>query len=127
MRHLGSYQGKECYEVSRIVDIPNDEKNIYILGTNGNMYFGNTIVGKVNVSNYRVLDFDLERYHRKKEKEKEKVVAVPVSVGATTASNLAVGEEMNLSGTDEFFARIALEIEETLKSASKISGEMNFG
>ena len=116
MRHLGSYQGKECYEVSRVVDIPKDEENIYVLGTNGTMYFGNVIVGKLNVNNYRVLEFDLEPYYRKKQKEKEKVVAVPVSVATATASNLAIGEEMDLTGTDEFFARIALDIDEVLKS-----------
>ena len=129
MRHLGSYQGKECYEVSRVVDIPKDEENIYVLGTNGTMYFSNVIVGKLNVNSYRVLEFDLEPYYRKKqkEKEKEKTVAVPVSVAAATTSNLAIGEEMDLTGTDEFFARIALDIDEVLKSVNvKESETWNF-
>lgn len=123
MRHLGSYQGKECYEVSRVVEIPKDEENIYVLGTNGTMYFGNVIVGKLNVNNYRVMEFDLEPYYRKKEKEKERerVVTIPMSVAAATASDLAIGEEMDLTGTDEFFARIALDIDEVLKSVGKFN------
>ena len=127
MRHLGSYAGKECYEVSRLRDIPTDEECIYILGTNGAMYFGGTQVGKLNLNGYKVLEFDLEIHERKKRKAEEyrlrtAEVAVPASVADATA-NLAVGEEMDLNGTDEFFARVALAIDEMLKSAGKFGND----
>lgn len=127
MRHLGSYQGKECYEVSRLRDIPTDEECIYILGTNGAMYFGGTQVGKVNLNGYKVLEFDLEIYRRKKRKAEEMrkrteyQVEVPACVADCTSTTSAVGEEMDLCGTDEFFARVALDIDETLKSAGKFN------
>lgn len=125
MRHLGSYQGKECYEVSRLRDIPTDEEYIYILGTNGAMYFGGTQVGKLNLNGYKVLEFDLEIYKRKKRKAEEyrertaAEVAVPACVAESTAIGTEIAEDMNLCGTDEFFARVALAIDETLKSAGK--------
>lgn len=125
MRHLGSYQGKECYEVSRLRDIPTDEEYIYVLGTNGAMYFGGTQVGKLNLNGYKVLEFDLEIYKRKKRKAEEyrqrtaAEVAVPACVAESTAIGTEVAEGMDLCGTDEFFARVALEIDEMLKSAGK--------
>lgn len=125
MRHLGSYQGKECYEVSRLRDIPTDEEYIYVLGTNGAMYFGGTQVGKLNLNGYKVLEFDLDIYKRKKRKAEElrqrtaAEVAVPACVADCTSTTVAVGEEMDLCGTDEFFARVALEIDEMLKNAGK--------
>lgn len=126
MRHLGSYQGKECYEVSRLRDIPTDEEYIYVLGTNGAMYFGGTQVGKLNLNGYKVLEFDLDIYKRKAEELRRETsqrtaaeVAVPACVADCTSTTVAVGEEMDLCGTDEFFARVALEIDEMLKSAGK--------
>ena len=124
MRHLGSYQGKECYEVSRLRDIPTDEEYIYVLGTNGAMYFGGTQVGKLNLNGYKVLEFDLKIHERKKRKAEElrqrtAEVAVPACVADCTSTTVAVGEEMDLCGTDEFFARVALEIDEMLKNAGK--------
>ena len=125
MRHLGSYQGKECYEVSRLRDIPTDEEYIYVLGTNGAMYFGGTQVGKLNLNGYKVLEFDLEIYKRKKRKAEEyrqrtaAEVAVPACVAESTAIGTEVAEGMDLCGTDEFFARVALEIDEMLKNAGK--------
>lgn len=125
MRHLGSYNGFECYEVSRLRDIPTDEEYIYILGTNGAMYYGGTQVGRVNLNGYRVQEFDLERYREKKRKAEERKhtaeVAVPVCVAESTATGTEVAEGMNLCGTDEFFARVALDIDETLKSAGKFN------
>jgi hypothetical protein len=127
MRHLGSYQGKECYEVSRLRDIPTDEEYIYVLGTNGAMYFGGTQVGKLNLNGYKVLEFDLEIYKRKKRKAEEMrkrteyQVEVPACVADCTSTTVAVGEEMDLCGTDEFFARVALDIDETLKNAGKFN------
>lgn len=125
MRHLGSYQGKECYEVSRLRDIPTDEEYIYVLGTNGAMYFGGTQVGKLNLNGYKVLEFDLDIYKRKKRKAEEyrqrttAEVAVPACVAESTAIGTEVAEGMDLCGTDEFFARVALEIDEMLKNAGK--------
>lgn len=128
MRHLGSYAGKECYEVSRLRDIPTDEEYIYILGTNGAMYFGGTQVGKLNLNGYKVLEFDLEIHERKKRKAQEyreratAEVAIPACVAECTSTTVAVGETMDLCGTDEFFARVALEIDEVLKNAGKFDG-----
>ena len=126
MRHLGSYQGKECYEVSRLRDIPTDEEYIYVLGTNGAMYFGGTQVGQLNLNGYKVLEFDLEIYKRKKRKAEEMrrsyastQVAVPACVAESTAIGTEIAEGMDLCGTDEFFARVALEIDEMLKNAGK--------
>ena len=125
MRHLGSYQGKECYEVSRLRDIPTDEEYIYVLGTNGAMYFGGTQVGKLNLNGYKVLEFDLDIYKRKKRKAEElrqrtaTEVSVPACVAESTAIGTEIAEGMDLCGTDEFFARVALEIDEMLKNAGK--------
>ena len=124
MRHLGSYNGFECYEISRLRDIPTDEECIYILGTTGAMYFGGTQVGKVNLNGYRVLEFDLERHKRKKEEMRRKTsqsTAAAVAVPACVAESTAIAEGMDLCGTDEFFARVALAIDETLKSAGKFN------
>lgn len=49
---------------------------------------------------------------------RQKEVAIPASVAMSTA-DLAIGEEVDLLGSDEFFARIALEIDETLKGAKQ--------
>ena len=127
MRHLGSYNGFECYEVSRLRDIPTDEEYIYILGTNGAMYYGGTQVGKLRLSDYRVQEFDLERYREKKRKVEERrncasaQVTVPACVAESTTIGAEIAEGMNLYGTDEFFARVALDIDETLKSAGKFN------
>lgn len=128
MRHLGSYQGKECYEVSRLRDVPTDEKHIYVLGTNGAMYFGGMQVGKLNLNGYKVLEFDLQTYYEHKNRKAEELkrrtaaeVAVPACVADCTSTTVAVGEEMDLCGTDEFFARVALEIDEMLKNAGKFN------
>ena len=129
MRHLGSYQGKECYEVSRLRDVPTDEKHIYVLGTNGAMYFGGTQVGKLNLNGYKVLEFDLKIHERKKRKAEEyrqrtaAEVAVPACVAESTAIGTEVAEGMDLCGTDEFFARVALEIDEMLKNAGKFGND----
>ena len=126
MRHLGSYNGFECYEVSSVRELPVDEECIYILGTNGAMYFGGTQVGKVNLNGYKVLEFDLEIYKRKKKREEENrkrtEIPVPACVADCTSTTSAVGEELDLCGTDEFFARVALDIDQTLKSAGKFNG-----
>lgn len=132
MRHLGNYQGKECYEVSRLRDIPTDEEYIYVLGTNGAMYFGGTQVGKLNLNGYKVLEFDLKIHERKKRKAEElrretsqrtAEVAVPACVAESTTIGTEVAEGMDLCGTDEFFARVALEIDEMLKNAGKFSND----
>ena len=126
MRHIGSYNGFECYEVSRLRDILTDEECVYILGTNGAMYFGGTEVGKVRLSDYRVLEFDLERYREKKRKARERTeykVEVPACVAESTATGTEVAEGMDLCGTDEFFARVALDIDEMLKGVKEFSGE----
>lgn len=129
MRHLGSYQGKECYEVSRLRDIPTDEEYIYVLGTNGAMYFGGTQVGKLNLNGYKVLEFDLKIHERKKRKAEEyrqrtaAEVAVPACVAESTTIGAEVAEGMDLCGTDEFFARVALEIDEMLKNAGKFGND----
>lgn len=133
MRHIGSYAGKECYEVSRLRDIPTDEEYIYILGTNGAMYFGGTQVGKANLNDYRVLEFDLKIHERKKRKAEEMrretsqrtvaEVAVPACVAESTTIGTEVAEGMDLCGTDEFFARVALEIDEMLKGAGKFGND----
>jgi hypothetical protein len=106
-----------------------DEEYIYILGTNGAMYFGGTQVGKVNLNGYKVLEFDLKIHERKKRKAEERrnavsaQVAVPACVADCTSTTVAVGEEMDLCGTDEFFAKVALEIDEMLKSAGKFGND----
>ena len=60
---------------------------------------------------------------KKVAKKKEKAVPAPTCV-ATTA---AIGPSGELSGADEFFARVALDIEETLKSAADFNYEVAVG
>lgn len=124
MRHIGSYNGYKCYEVSRIKDLPHDEDNIYIIGTNGNMYFGGIYIGKVNLNGYRVLEFDMDLFRKEKKKREEAARAkkVEVPVPASVASTVVTDSDGVLLGSDAFFARIAKEIDETLKSAGKFGG-----
>lgn len=124
MHHIGSYSGYECYEVSRIRDLPHDEDNIYIIGTSGNMYFGGTCIGKVNLNGYRVLEFDMDIWRKEKKKREEAARAkkVEVPVPASVASTVTTDPDGVPLGSDAFFARIAKEIDETLKSAETFAG-----
>ena len=122
MRHLGSYSGYECYEVSRIKDLPHDEDNIYIIGTSGNMYFGGTCIGKVNLNGYKVLEFDMDIW-RKEKKKREEAKKVEVPVPASVATTVVTDSDGVPLGSDAFFARIAKEIDETLKSAGKFGND----
>ena len=67
-----------------------------------------------------------ERKKRKAEEYRQRTaaeVAVPACVADCTSTTVAVGEEMDLCGTEEFFAKVALEIDEMLKSAGKFGND----
>ena len=58
----------------------------------------------------------------KKKKKKVVEVPVPACVADCTSTTVTVGEGMDLCGTDEFFARVAKDIDEMLKNAGKFNG-----
>ena len=122
---VGKYQGFECYQLEPGEKVPETPDKIFI-DDKGNMHYGGVKIGRVALSNYSVKEFDMGIYEAKMraKRTREKEVAVPASVAAATekATNLAIGQEVDLTGTDEFFARVALAIEETLKSAGKFNG-----
>lgn len=110
--YIGDYKSFKCYEVNSRYEIPNDTKNIYILSTSGDMFYGGIRVGKVN-GNYKVLEFDLKEYDRA-QKKKEVSVPVPACVAETTTTD-ATG---NVSGgADELFARLTKDIDDILAHA----------
>ena len=120
---VGKYQGFECYQLEPGEKVPETPDKIFI-DDKGNMHYGGVKIGRVALSNYSVKEFDMGIYEAKMraKRTREKEVAVPACVAECTATTAAVGQELELCGTDEFFARVALAIEETLKSAGKFNG-----
>ena len=109
MKFIGNYDKKKVYELEVYDPISADTENLYVKGKN--IYFGGVKVGHLNPNNYKVLSYDLGIW-RKKEQEK-KMVAVPACVAETT---VAVGDDGALYGADEFFARVAKDIDDLLKN-----------
>ena len=125
MEFIGSYDGKNVYRVWDSKKIPTDTENLYVDGT-GSIRFGGYRIGQLK--GMKVVEYDMGIYTRgeaqkKAAKKKEKAVPAPSCV-ATTA---AIGPNGELSGADEFFARVALDIEETLKSAADFNYEVAVG
>jgi hypothetical protein len=122
---VGDYKGYSCFQLEDYQSIPAITDAIYIT-TTGSMYFGGVKVGKVQLPGYRVVDFDMGIYeaHKRAQETRKRETAVPAPASVADATvTLAVGEEQELTGTDEFFARIALAIEETLKGVKDFNGE----
>ena len=122
---VGKYQGFECYQLESGEVVPETPGAIYI-DDKGNMHYGGVRIGRVALSNYSVKEFDMGIYEAKMraKRTREKEVAVPASVAAATekTADLTIGQEVDLTGTDEFFARLALDIEETLKGVKDFNG-----
>lgn len=120
---VGKYQGFECYQLEPGENVP-DTPDMIFIDDRGNMHYGGVKIGRVSFPNYSVKEFDMGIYEAKMraKRTREKEVAVPACVAECTSTTAAVGQELELCGTDEFFARVALAIEETLKSASKFKG-----
>ena len=110
MKFIGNYDKKKVYELEVYDSISADTENLYVKGEN--IYFGGVKVGHLNPNNYKVLSYDLGIW-KSKEQEKKKV-SVPACVAETAT---AVGDDGALYGADEFFARVAKEIDEVLKGA----------
>lgn len=122
MEHIGSYDGKNVYRVWDGEKIPADTTNLYVDGT-GAIRFGGYRIGRLN--GLKVVEYDMGIYTRgeaqkKAAKKKEKAVPAPTCVATT----VAIGPNGELSGADEFFARVALDIEETLKHAGDFKSEV---
>ena len=120
---IGTYKGYDCYQLGNGEKIPSAAGNIYV-DSLGDMYYGGVRVGRLTLPGYNVKEFDMGIYEAKMraKRTRDKEVAVPACVAECTSTTAAVGKEMELCGTDEFFARVALDIEETLKSAGKFNG-----
>lgn len=122
---VGKYQGFECYQLESGEVVP-DTPNMIFIDDRGNMHYGGVKIGRVSFPNYSVKEFDMGIYEAKMraKRTREKEVAVPASVAAATekTADLTIGQEVDLNGTDEFFARVALAIEETLKGVKDFNG-----
>lgn len=140
MNHIGSYDGYKVYQLDWHEQPLNKDGVIYVDG-NGNMYYKGVIVGKLDLHTYSVKSYNMSLYHKhaaqeakytaekdmygaraKKEatkKKAEREVPVPACVAECTSTAVAVGEDLDLCGTDEFFARIAKEIDDMLKSSKE--------
>ena len=144
MNHIGSYDGYKVYQLDWHEQPLNKDGVIYVDG-NGNMYYKGVIVGKLDPRTYSVKSYNMSLYHKhaaqeakraameakytaekdvymsraKKEaaKKTEKEVPVPACVAECTATTAAVGKDLDLCGTDEFFARVAKDIDDILASA----------
>ena len=119
---IGNYKGYKCYQLESRDQVPDTVGVIYV-DTKGSMYYGGVRIGRLNPANYTVKEFDMGIYEAKmKARQHRHEVAVPACVAESTAVGSEVSTEVNLCGTDEFFARVALEIDEILNGAGKFNG-----
>lgn len=112
MNYIGDYKGIKVWRFDYDDKMPTDTRGIYVDAA-GIMYYGGVKIGKLNLNSYKVLEYDMDAYHRKQKEESRKKVPVPACVAETAT---AVGNDGTLYGADEFFARVAKDIDEVLKS-----------
>lgn len=113
MDYIGTYDSKKVYQLGKYDDIPQDINYLYV-GSKGTIYYGGVRVGLLNPNTYKVLEYDINEW-RRAQKKKKKEVPVPACVAETTA----VGSDGTLHGADEFFARVAKDIDDLLKSSKE--------
>ena len=112
MDYIGKYDSLPVYEANG-QKIPTNTNNLYVTA-NGTMYYGGVAIGKLDPKTYKVLSYNKELYYKEMRKQEEaKKVPAPTCVAETAA----VGKNGELSGADAFFAQIAKDIDDTLKSA----------
>ena len=103
--YMGQYEGVKCYRV-KTYEYDKNEKNYIFVDDYGKMFYKGEWVGRVYLPTMEVLEFDWAGC--------KKNVKVPVPACVAETSTAKEGE--TLCGADEFFARVALAIEETLSS-----------
>lgn len=123
MDYIGKYDNLPVYEANGQA-IPKNTSNLYVTAQ-GTIYFGGVAIGKLDRRNLKVLSYDKDIYYqemsRLKRKTEEKVAAYTCMAETTTTAT--VGTSGELSGADAFFAQIAKDIDETLKSAGGFKKE----
>lgn len=122
MNHIGSYDGYPVYQLDYREPLDR-EKNAILVDTDGDMYYKGVQIGHLNPRSYAVERYDMDLYtqyakrekskpkpQEKKKTEKKREVPVPTCV----AESMPVGQDGSMNGTDEFFARVAKEIDDLL-------------
>jgi len=116
MDYIGTYDGMDVYKVKRGQSVGTNTKCL-VVTPDGTIYLGGVDIGSLDPKTYKVLRYDKEIYNcyarEQKAKMKRQETTVPVckSVAETATLNI----DCEPIGEDEFFARIALEIEEVLR------------
>ena len=126
MDYIGKYDNLPVYEANGKM-IPKDTNTLYITG-NGTIYYGGIAIGKLDRRNLKVLSYDKDIYYREMSRQKEakrkKEEAEKVPAYTCVAETAAIGTSGELTGADEFFARLAKDIDDVLKSAKDYNYEV---
>jgi hypothetical protein len=120
MDYIGKYDNLPVYEANGQA-IPKNTSNLYVTAQ-GTIYFGGVAIGKLDRRTLKVLSYDKDIYYKEMSRQKEaqrKEEAKKVPAPTCMAETAAIGVSGELSGADAFFAQIAKDIDETLKSAQK--------
>ena len=123
MDYIGTYDGMEVYKVKKGQSVGTNTGCI-VVGADGSMYIGGVSVGLLDPKNYKVLRYDksiYEEYARQQRAKMRRETNVPIP--KSVAKTATVNANYEPIGVDEFFARIALEIAETLKGEADLSFE----
>jgi hypothetical protein len=116
MDYIGKYDNLPVYEANGQA-IPKNTSNLYVTAQ-GTIYFGGVAIGKLDRRTLKVLSYDKDIYYKEMSRQKRKAEE-KVPAPTCMAETAAIGMSGELSGADAFFAQIAKDIDETLKSAQK--------
>ena len=122
MDYIGKYDSLPVYEANG-QKIPTNINNLYVTA-NGTIYFGGVAIGKLDRRNLKVLSYDKDIYYKEISRQKEALQSKKVPAPTCVAETATVGANGELSGADKFFAQIAKDIDETLKSAGEFKSEV---
>ena len=122
MQYVGDYDKMKVYQLKRWEPAPTSTQELYV-SYEGDIIYGGCVIGLLDVNSYKVKKYDKNIFYKwKAEKEREKKVPVLTCVAETTA----VGKDGELTSTDEFFARVAKDIDDMLKSARNFNYEVEY-
>lgn len=115
MQYIGDYDKMKVYQLENWEPAPTSTQELYV-SCEGDIIYGGCVIGLLDLNGYKIKKYDKNIFYNRKTK-KEKKVPVLTCVAETTA----VGKDGELTSTDEFFARIALDIDDMLKSAKNFN------
>ena len=118
MDYIGTYDGMEVYKVKRGQSVGTNTKCL-VVTYDGTIYLGGVDIGNLDPKTYKVLRYDKEIYNRYVKEQKAKMrrkEAESAPVRESVAETATLSTDCKPVGEEDFFTRIALEIEEVLKS-----------